>query len=73
MKMKGRKATVFILNNIIFSAFFILSIFFAKDNLDIVGTAIVGAILLTGVTFIGGVVFEKWTQSKYFKGSNSSE
>lgn len=64
--IKSRKVIAFLVNEILFTTFFILLVLFAREGLNGVGVVIIIMLMLNGVTFIGGVVFEKWTQSKYF-------
>lgn len=67
-RIKSRKVIAFLLNEIIFTVFFLLMIFNAPEGLNGVGSIIIIMLMLNGVTFIGGVIFEKWTKSKYFGG-----
>ena len=67
MKMKGRKATVYIVNTIIFTTIMILSIIF---NTEICESAVIGCIsglLLTSFMFIGGNIWKDWIRSKYYR------
>lgn len=62
--MRGRKATTYIINTVIFTGLFILMIFIAKDSIAIVGSSIIFAMLLNTGLFIGGNSLDKMTNLK---------
>jgi hypothetical protein len=67
MKMKGRKATCFIVLITIFTCILVLTIFFASNALNIFGSTIIGAMVLTGLAFVGGTVWKDYIKSKHFR------
>jgi hypothetical protein len=67
LKLKGRKATVFVVNGIVLIALFILMIFYAPEILSSgIGSTIIISFVLNGAAFIGGNSFDKYTISKYY-------
>lgn len=62
--MRGRKATTYIVNTIIYIGLFVLVIFKAKDALSIVAPSVIFAILLNTGLFIGGNSLDKITNFK---------
>lgn len=66
MKMKGRKATVFISSTIIFVSLYVVTLFIYPQVLSVVGSMLIGAITLMGMTFIGGNIYAQFLKSKYY-------
>lgn len=62
--MRGRKATTYIINTVIFTGLFVLMVFIAKDAIAIVGSTIILAMLLNTGLFIGGNSLDKMTNLK---------
>jgi Ca2+/Na+ antiporter len=67
MKIKQRKLFVFLTIHFSLLAIFILMIFFAKEQLSVLGTIIIIMMVTNGVIYIGGNVWKAWVKSKYFQ------
>jgi hypothetical protein len=65
-RLRGRKVTSYILNTIIYTSMFFVTLWKASDVLSIIGSIIIAAILLNTAIFIGGNTFDKITNLKYF-------
>jgi hypothetical protein len=64
-RLTGRKVTSYILNTMIYTAMFFITLFKSPEVLNIIGTVIVGAILLNTAIFIGGNTLDKITNFKF--------
>ena len=63
---KSRKIIAFFTTLFVFVAMYFFTLKISPDILKIVGVPLILAIMANAITFIGGIVFEKWTKSKYF-------
>ena len=66
-RLTDRKVTSYILNTIIYTAMFFVTLFIAPEILNIIGTMIIIAILVNGAIFIGGNTLDKITNFKFNK------
>jgi hypothetical protein len=68
MNFKSRKVIGFFTTMLIYIAIYFITLITSPTLLNIIGVPLVVMIMLNSVTFIGGVILEKWAMSKYFKG-----
>ena len=66
-RLRGRKVTSYIVNTLVYTAMFFITLILAPEILKIIGTIIIIAILLNTAIFIGGNTLDKITNFKYFK------
>lgn len=67
MKMKGRKATVFIVNLLVLVGLYWLTLVTDSTLINSVGPLIIIMIVGNGATYIGGQVADEWQKSKYYR------
>lgn len=65
--MKGRKATVFIVQTIIFTGLFLFLIFYAPELIKEIGNTLLTYILINGFLFVGGTLTKDFIKSKFFR------